>query len=86
MNAGLNGRFVLIMPSSPTSVLAELRVRNENLGAPVAIEKLNWRGVKQGVLAPSTIILAFIFGFNNVTVQYVILFFDMYSQGVQERC
>jgi hypothetical protein len=63
------------------SVLAELRVRNENLGAPVAIEKLNWRGIKQGVLAPSTIILAFIFGFNNVTVQCVI-----FSHDKQSRC
>ncbi|KAJ9103636.1 hypothetical protein QFC19_004211 [Naganishia cerealis] len=52
--------------------LAELRVRNENVGAPVAIEKLNWKGVKAGILAPSTIVLAFIFGFNNVTVQYIV--------------
>lgn len=53
--------------------LAELRVRSENVGATVAIEKFSWKRVKQGISAPSTIILAFIFGFNNVTVQYVAL-------------
>jgi hypothetical protein len=57
---------------SRLSVLAELRVRSENVGATVAIEKFSWKRVKQGISAPSTIILAFIFGFNNVTVQYVV--------------
>lgn len=54
------------------SVLAEVRVRSENVGATVAIEKFSWKRVKQGISAPSTIILAFIFGFNNVTVQCVL--------------
>lgn len=53
-------------------VLAEVRVRSENVGATVAIEKFSWKRVKQGISAPSTIILAFIFGFNNVTVQCVL--------------
>lgn len=68
--------------SPEEKLLAELRVRNENLGAPVAIEKLNWRGIKQGVLAPSTIILAFIFGFNNVTVQGVAFFTPTIIRGI----
>ncbi|GHJ84093.1 hypothetical protein NliqN6_0495 [Naganishia liquefaciens] len=62
--------------------LAELRVRSENVGATVAIEKFSWKRVKQGISAPSTIILAFIFGFNNVTVQGVAFFTPTIIRGI----
>ncbi|KAI5453557.1 hypothetical protein NCC49_005383 [Naganishia albida] len=68
--------------SPEEKLLAEVRVRSENVGATVAIEGFSWKRVRQGLRAPSTILLAFIFGFNNVTVQGVAFFTPTIIRGI----
>jgi hypothetical protein len=49
--------------------LAAARVKSENVGQTVVLDKLSWKALKQGILVPSTMAIALIFCLNNITVQ-----------------
>ncbi|TNY19435.1 putative MFS transporter [Rhodotorula diobovata] len=51
--------------------LAEVRIKSENVGQSQAIDTLRKKAVLQGIFAPSTLVVAVIFMFNNITVQGV---------------
>jgi hypothetical protein len=54
--------------------LAIARIKTESIGATVVLDKMNKKGIFQGIFAPSTIIISIIFLLNNITVQGVAFF------------
>ncbi|TNY19420.1 putative MFS transporter [Rhodotorula diobovata] len=57
--------------SADERALAEARIKAENPGQTSTVDKLRKKAVLQGIFAPSTLVAAFIFLFNNITVQGV---------------
>ncbi len=51
------------------TALASARVKSENAGQTVVVDKLSGKALKQGILVPSTLAIALIFLLNNITVQ-----------------
>jgi hypothetical protein len=54
--------------------LANARIKREQVGATVVLDKLHSRAVKQGIFAPTTLAIGFIFLVNNITVQGLAFF------------
>jgi hypothetical protein len=54
---------------SPAVVLADNRIKREQIGSTVVVEKLNKRGIMQGLKNPVVIAIAFTFLLNNISVQ-----------------
>ena len=54
--------------------LANARLKREQVGATVVLDKLNSRAVKQGIFAPTTLAIGFMFLLNNITVQGLAFF------------
>ncbi|KAJ9106061.1 hypothetical protein QFC20_004123 [Naganishia adeliensis] len=54
--------------------LAVARIKREQVGATVVLDKLNTRAIKQGILAPTTLTIGMIFLLNNITVQGLAFF------------
>jgi hypothetical protein len=54
--------------------LANARLKREHVGATVVLDRLNSRAVKQGIFAPTTLAIGFIFLVNNITVQGLAFF------------
>ncbi|GAA5848303.1 hypothetical protein JCM9279_001004 [Rhodotorula babjevae] len=57
--------------SDEERALAEVRIKSENVGQSQAVDKLRKSAVLQGIFAPSTLVVAVVFLFNNITVQGV---------------
>ncbi|GAA5890593.1 hypothetical protein JCM8208_004926 [Rhodotorula glutinis] len=57
--------------SDEERALAEVRIKSENAGQAQAVDKLRRSAVLQGIFAPSTLVVAVVFLFNNITVQGV---------------
>ena len=51
------------------TVLADNRIKREQVGSAVVVEKLNKTGIKQGLGNPVVIAIAFTFLLNNISVQ-----------------
>lgn len=54
--------------------LANARIKSEQAGVTVVLDKVNKRSIFQGILAPSTLPIAFVFLLNNITVQGLAFF------------
>jgi MFS family permease len=54
--------------------LAVARIKREQVGATVVLDKLNTRAIKQGIFAPTTLTIGMIFLLNNITVQGLAFF------------
>ncbi|KAJ9110827.1 hypothetical protein QFC22_006684 [Naganishia vaughanmartiniae] len=54
--------------------LAASRIKAEHVGAVVVLDKMNARSIKQGIFAPTTLVIGLIFLLNNITVQGVAFF------------
>jgi MFS family permease len=54
--------------------LANARLKREQVGATVVLDRMNSRAVKQGIFAPTTLAVGFIFLVNNITVQGLAFF------------
>ena len=54
--------------------LAASRIKAEQVGAVVVLDKMNARSIKQGIFAPTTLVIGLIFLLNNITVQGVAFF------------
>ncbi|KAG7527481.1 hypothetical protein FFLO_06896 [Filobasidium floriforme] len=55
--------------SAEEKVLADNRIKREQIGSTVVVEKLNKRGILQGLKNPVVIAIAFTFLLNNISVQ-----------------
>jgi sugar phosphate permease len=60
--------------SADEKALASARVKSENAGQTAVVDKLSKKALKQGIMVPSTLAIAFIFLLNNITVQAVAIF------------
>lgn len=54
--------------------LAASRIKAEHVGSTTVLDKMNGRAIKQGIFAPTTLVIGFIFLLNNITVQGVAFF------------
>ena len=54
--------------------LASTRIKAEHAGSTTVLDKMNTRAIKQGILAPTTLVIGLIFLLNNITVQGVAFF------------
>ncbi len=54
------------------TALAVARVKAENVAQREVLDKIKWKTVKNGILAPSTLPIALIFLLDNITVQWVV--------------
>ncbi|KPV77704.1 uncharacterized protein RHOBADRAFT_11949, partial [Rhodotorula graminis WP1] len=66
-----SSRSTSLTDSYTPAALAEVRIKSENVGQAQAVDKLRTRAVLQGIFAPSTLVVAVVFLFNNITVQGV---------------
>jgi hypothetical protein len=54
--------------------LAASRIKAEHVGSTTVLDKMNGRAIKQGIFAPTTLVIGLIFLLNNITVQGVAFF------------
>ncbi|KAI5449863.1 hypothetical protein NCC49_003979 [Naganishia albida] len=54
--------------------LAASRIKAEHVGSTAVLDKMNTRAIKQGIFAPTTLVIGLIFLLNNITVQGVAFF------------
>lgn len=54
--------------------LAASRIKAEHAGSTTVLDKMSGRAIKQGILAPTTLVIGVIFLLNNITVQGVAFF------------
>lgn len=54
--------------------LAIARVKSENVGSTEVLDKMDKTKVMRGIFNPNTIVISFMFLFNNITVQGLAFF------------